>query len=408
MNPVPELLQRGADAAVGRTASQRVVDDVADQLVACTDADPLAQGSVTLLSTITALYEEGWQPLDLLHVVRRHCTAEVTGLAAAALLHEAELSDATARAPESWVRQVEAIRALRPDVESPVDASPSLLAARLRLGGASDYIAVSDQWIAVLTLLGRWQSLPRLTRIGALPSQWPSARTARLLPPDTVVGAGMLGRIRGLLAKADSTEFEEEADAFTAKAQELMTKYSVDTLVLAEGRTDVVSRRVHVDNPHADARAQLLHVVATVNRTRVVWDTDHALATVVGAPVDVEQTEMLFTSLSVQAARALARAPRPARRKKAASGFDTAFLWAYAVRLGERLAESDALALEEASRRSGDLLPMLATQTVAVEAEVERLFPATRSVRGPRLDLAGWESGRAAANEADLPADRQR
>lgn len=56
MNPVPELLQRGADAAVGRTASQRVVDDVADQLVACTDADPLAQGSITLLSTITALY----------------------------------------------------------------------------------------------------------------------------------------------------------------------------------------------------------------------------------------------------------------------------------------------------------------------------------------------------------------
>ena len=35
---------------------------------------------------------------------------------------------------------------------------------------------------------------------------------------------GLLDKVRALLAKAESTRFEAEADAFTAKAQELMAR----------------------------------------------------------------------------------------------------------------------------------------------------------------------------------------
>jgi hypothetical protein len=37
----------------------------------------------------------------------------------------------------------------------------------------------------------------------------------------------MLERVRALLAKADSTNFPEEAETFRAKADELMTRHSI-------------------------------------------------------------------------------------------------------------------------------------------------------------------------------------
>lgn len=411
MNPVPELLRRGADAAFGRGIDMRAVDDVADQLIAYQQFDPLGLGSHALTTTIDAAYEAGWQPLDLLHVVRRQQSAAVTTLAAAAILHDADLTRAATRAPEEWLRHLREIADAHPDAVSTGKPDPNFLATRLRVGGKSDYIAVNDQWIAVLSLLGQWQSLPHWPRIGSLPSQWPARRTAGVPTgdrrPTGSTDSKMLGRIRGLLAKADATEFEDEADTFTAKAQELMTKYSIDSLVLTEGRSDIVSRRIHVDNPHSAAKAQLLHVVATVNRVKTIWDQDFAVGTVVGSPVDVEQTEILFTSLLIQATRALSHSPKAKKRKGASSGaFGKAFLYSYAVRIGERLEEADAHVLEEASRETGDLLPMLAAQTVAVDAEFERLFPRVRTVRGPRLDAEGWESGHAAANDADLHRQR--
>jgi len=42
-----------------------------------------------------------------------------------------------------------------------------------------------------------------------------------------------LREIASSLAKAESTEFAEEAEAFSARAQELMAKYSIDHVLLA-------------------------------------------------------------------------------------------------------------------------------------------------------------------------------
>jgi hypothetical protein len=60
-------------------------------------------------------------------------------------------------------------------------------------------------------------------------------------------------RIRGLLTKAESSDFAEEADAFMTKAQELMTGYCVDrTMVEADAEGDGASQ---VDAPdHRDPR----------------------------------------------------------------------------------------------------------------------------------------------------------
>lgn len=406
MNPVPGLLRKGADASFGKRKDLRLVDDVTDRLIGLDEFDALALGSLALTNMIETMYEAGWQPYDLLHIVSRVQTVAVSSLAAAVILHQSDLTNANERAPDDWVEQLSQVCAAYPKAASRVEASPNFLAALLRSSGKSDYIGASDQWAAVLALLGQWQQLPRWPRIGPLPSQWPMRRistSSRSSSTGESPNAKVLGRIRGLLAKADATDFEEEAETLTAKAQELMTRYSIDSLRLTEGNVDVGSRRLHVDNPHAPAKAQLLHAVSTVNRVKSIWDQEFAVATLVGSPVDVEQTEILFTSLLVQATRALSHSPKAKRRKGSASAaFGKAFLFAYAVRIGERLAEVDANTLEEETAQSGDLLPMLAAQTVAVEEEFDRLFPRVRTMRGPRLDAEGWESGHAAANEAEL------
>ncbi|MDP9441581.1 MAG: DUF2786 domain-containing protein, partial [Actinomycetota bacterium] len=58
-------------------------------------------------------------------------------------------------------------------------------------------------------------------------------RTAAGVPDS--IDDRILSRVRALLAKAESTEFAPEAEAFTEKAQELMARYAIDDPVLSRG-----------------------------------------------------------------------------------------------------------------------------------------------------------------------------
>jgi len=67
-----------------------------------------------------------------------------------------------------------------------------------------------------------------------------------------------LREIASSLAKAESTEFAEEAEAFSARAQELMAKYSIDHALLAAqsgDREEPSGRRIPVDSPTRSRRA---------------------------------------------------------------------------------------------------------------------------------------------------------
>lgn len=48
----------------------------------------------------------------------------------------------------------------------------------------------------------------------------------------------MLDKIRALLAKAESTQFPEEAQALTAKATELIAKYGLEEAIRSLGVRD--------------------------------------------------------------------------------------------------------------------------------------------------------------------------
>ena len=219
----------------------------------------------------------------------------------------------------------------------------------------------------------------------------------------------MLTRVRALLAQAESTTYEAEAAAFTAKAQELMARHAIAAAIVWEraGRDeDPVTIRLAIDEPYVDAKSLLLQIVAENSRCRAVWHTDYALSSVIGFSSDVAATETLFTSLLVQSQVAMqveAAAAPPGSRVRS-RGFRSSFLLAYAHRIAERLAEvNKSIESEVDTDSSGSLLPVLAARAGAVDDTVDELFGTLKSspVRGG-TDMVGWARGRSAADRARL------
>ncbi|MGW6376496.1 DUF2786 domain-containing protein [Rhodococcus sp. NPDC055112] len=382
-----------------------------------------ASEAAALLDALAGAYERGWQPADLLHLTRRSAESP-PALAAAVLLYEARLSGAADRAPREWSDQLHAIAELYPDQARLADRTPVTDLRGGHLAGALTAGRSGFLGYQMSELAAEWNRLSDWMILLPLPSQWPpegeapSAQgshpgtepDAAAAEPATTVDAKVLGRIRGLLAKAERTEFAEEAEAFTAKAQELMTRYAITAALLRSrahaGGTVVHSRRFHFENPYLKEKVHLLTAIGDANRVRTVLFGDLDIATAVGTPVDLQQVDLLFTSLLVQSARALQSGAAEGRSGARTTGFRKAFLAGFASRIGQRLRDADAKATEAAAAEESialsDLLPVLATTSAAVDAEFTRLFPSTRTARARSVDARGWHAGRAAADNASL------
>ena len=408
-----------ATLAFGDDVDDAALEKVVHALVVRSAGDatfPAVRAATNLLmSQLAAAWEGGWQPADLVHIVRRHQPIRIVALAGAAIVELARRDGWADRAPADWLAQLDTLAARSAVPE------PWLVMEWHRRNGTAPW----DGWRDTLALIGQLQRLRRLTALGPTPAQWPSVRrTERRVGRNgdrPGVGAGrqsdprMLDKIRALLAKAEATTFSDEADAFTAKAQDLMTRYSIDEALLddAAGAGDVPARRIHIDNPYAEAKVQLLSTVGDINRVRVVWDAQHGMATAVGMPVDLQLVEMLFTSLLVQATREMTHAGNARSTDTAYQGgrlnrspsFRRAFLLAFAHRIGERLEQAGRRAGDEAGSAVGAaLVPVLIRRTAAVDAAFARLFPQTQQRRATRVNARGWDAGRAAADKAVLAA----
>ncbi|MFE4021949.1 DUF2786 domain-containing protein [Streptomyces sp. NPDC059101] len=364
------------------------------------------------VDAVRRCWSGGWQPADLERVVRR----AAPDAAPAALVIDA-VAAAEARRPRSsgaardlrWQAQLDAL-----DARVWWDSDPAYLDALAARRRTSRFETAYD----VLTALRLVARLPAITPLP--PPTSASDATGGSRGSGTGGGtsaARALGRIRGLLAKAEATTFPEEAEALSAKAQELMARHSIDEALLAHahgpeggGPADgPAAIRIGIEGPYEQGKALLLDAVAAANRCQAVWAADLAFSTVVGFPPDLEATELLCTSLLLQATSAMNRAgdEHHARgRSRRTRDFRQTFLVAYADRIRTRLTAATAAATAAASAESTTpdrLLPVLAARELAVEETTGTLFPDTAPVRlrGIR-DAAGWHQGTAAADRAHL------
>lgn len=223
----------------------------------------------------------------------------------------------------------------------------------------------------------------------------PAGSTQRLGPDE----ARLLDRVRALLAKAESTEFPDEAEALTAKAQDLVSRHSLQQMLTAGAGIERPGVwHCPIDDPYAEAKSLLLAVVARANRCQAVYVSELGFSTVLGFESDLRATEVLFASLLVQATRALTFAGTSASRRL--PSYRRSFLVAYAQRIGERL---DATTAQAQSDIADDrLLPVLARRNRAVTEAVEEAFPGMTSSPVSASNGQGWAAGRWAADQAEL------
>lgn len=397
----PEILRLVEHAIRYALVSPRAATPRIEQLnevgarAATAQLDPAALVVDQVQALISAAWENGWQPRDLVHAARRRTSGQAAKWTARAVLVEADRSGAVERAPQEWADQL-----------GELDDHAATAEELLPTGGKGSV----PEWVGALHVLDFLRKLPRCEPIAPPPSQWGRPRpTARPMFIPTVQGSEQqsetLRKVRALLAKAESTEFAAEAEAFTAKAQDLMTRHSIDEALLADGSglsVDVRAARVLIDHPYALEKATLLHVVSEANRTRAVWNDFASYMTIVGVPTDLVQVEMLFTSTLVQATRAMTQEGENSSGADRSTGFRKAFLSAYALRIGERLRASDA---EATASYGSELVPVFERQAEAIGHEFDRLFPhTTKSSSRTRYDLRGWDAGTRAADAAVLPA----
>lgn len=355
-----------------------------------------------LLEIVGLVWGAGWQPAELHRQGRRGCATVAGGRLVALAIATDHVGRRSTTLDQRWVAQVEGL-------DLPAVDGRSGWVRRWTSEEGFDRARAVDVMVDAIANLS---VLPRLDAILPPPgSVGDGGRWGAPSPGTTGVEVDpVLERIRNLLAKAESTEFEAEAMAFTAKAQQLMTRHAIDVAML--GR-DVHARpaepivvRIPVDAPYADAKSLLLQTVAEHGRCRTVFHAGPSLSTVVGFPADVGAVELLFTSLLVQAQTALGAAANraPAGTRTRSQSYRSAFLLSYADRIGARLAEVNAAVFAEAETESGSaFLPVLRSQAAAVDDFMADRFGdlVASPVRGG-YDVAGWVGGAAAADQAQL------
>lgn len=343
-----------------------------------------------LVHGLRAAWESGWQPADVAGAAAKRLDGVHAELAAEMVTQEAQ-SRSGMGMPETWAAQLRQLqRPVRSDEQRWADFET------LARGAA---------------LLGLLMHLPELPSLLLPPSRWvrggqPHHRSR------SGVDSRVLEKVRALLAKAESTGFEQEADALTAKAQELMTRYAIDQAIVAGEASgeEPDGRRIGVDDPYAQGKANLLAVIASANRCRSVWMAGYGFSTVVGYRNDIDIVEVLYLSLLVQATRAIT-ASGPVRDSSGRSrtrSFRQSFMFSFADRIGQRLEAATRVATEEASGvHGGKLLPVLAGRATAVDDAFEAMFPDLVATSARISSLAGWAAGRAAADRAHLGPDQQ-
>ena len=219
----------------------------------------------------------------------------------------------------------------------------------------------------------------------------------------------MLARVRALLAKAEATEFEAEADALTAKAAELMAKYGIDK-ALAEARANVKavpSNRIFlIDEPYSQVKAFLVAAIARALHCQCVLLATCGPKTrihVFGFDTDIEQVDILFTSLSLQMAHATARHPIPGWLEgRGVMAERRSFMLGFVGGVRPLLEAAYALATAEADDTGtpGTAL-VLVRRDDAVEAAKDETYPQTRKTR-ITYSGRGYGKGYAAGQNANI------
>ena len=231
----------------------------------------------------------------------------------------------------------------------------------------------------------------------------------------TTPNGDLLDRVRKLLAKAeDEGCTPAEAEALTAKAAELMARYGIDRALLGALRpeTDKPADRVFtLANPWADVKRHLLAGLALALRCQCVQtrSPEGARLHVFGYTSDLERADILFTSLLVQMARALARQAVPGYGG-AARAWRRSWMLGYCTAVVTRVRAAEEAAVTSASQGAAgsgaapagqSAALVLADRSLVVRRQVAAAYPRLRKTR-LTYSGGGYRNGYREGQKADI------
>ncbi|MCX4575664.1 DUF2786 domain-containing protein [Streptomyces sp. NBC_01571] len=219
----------------------------------------------------------------------------------------------------------------------------------------------------------------------------------------------LLAKVRALLAKAeDPASTTAEAEAFTAKATELMAKYGIERALLADSVSDsdaLTDRIITMSNPWAREKQSLVSGIVDALRGQAVLRDKGSLHRVhmFGFQSDLERAELLYTSLLLQMAQQLNRVEVPWGDN--ARSYRRSWILGFRQEVVRRIKEAEARAVaasapqSQPAGRSTELV--LADRSALVE---QRVFAEFGKLRRRRTTYrgSGYGAGQAAGRTANI------
>ena len=226
----------------------------------------------------------------------------------------------------------------------------------------------------------------------------------------------MTRRISALMAKADSTNSPEEAQAFYAKAEQLMLRYAIDRASLEKGskveKEEVTM--VTVAFPHTRERFKALGVFGSsllneaIGLTGIAVNTRTYTITLYGRKADVTHARTIIEAAWRQAEnhlRVWRKSSEAYAQVYASADWPTyykmldSYVFGFCQGAGAKIQEGQ----EEFIQKTAGAELVLASVKKDVEAMLDKL-PRSR-VRRPRIESESYESGYTAGREANLVSE---
>lgn len=243
-------------------------------------------------------------------------------------------------------------------------------------------------------------------------------------------------RVRGLLAKAEDTDFPEEAEALTAKAIELMAEHGINRRMLdAKYKVERIMKRhyITVTGAYMPQLRTLLGQLATAMGVYCTYNVDPAMqkqyrddyrewlygggygkkpiapprnyVSLYGFDTDIERVEMLFTSLSLQSVVALKKTVKPDWFSGTTRSWKTSYFTGWVYRVAQRVKEAEQGAVEEVE--SSTALVLVNPYAQAEQFALGELGRKPKKGFTPTVRSAtAFHEGQDEAERADIGQDR--
>lgn len=226
----------------------------------------------------------------------------------------------------------------------------------------------------------------------------------------------VFGRIRGLLAKAESVSGTPEADTFRAKAFELMAKYGVSEMDAhrageTTGSGDLLRVTFAVPDPFAYERMILLAGISAALHCSNVRTNDHEVV-MFGTRRNIERVKVLHTILSQQMLSEVQKTvpPSPFGRGTGNNGqgafheHRASWMRGFAQKVYERLMEAESNAAQS-SQNPEATTALVKDDKQRARSAANKAFPnLTNAV--VKSGGTGYKDGARVAGRADIGATR--